>query len=414
MKEGVNSPRLIFEEKKAIKLFLWLFYICFISYEVFWYFVLPNFTDYGGSQFPGNGLGFWFYFGVLCILPVSIFLYLKGNPYIIKYFVLASYVIFDVVDNLVKYLGSDRQFASGNIVELLFLFISPIFVNKKYFWTVTFCIVGKYLFLGIILNDPNVLSPIAIIVILLVLAYIFLTRFYSYINSLTLVHEELRHKEKLAVMGQMAMAIGHEIRNPISSLKGFLQLQQENHPNTNEYYPIMIQEIDRINNIVNDLMYIGKPRKIKFEKASIKEIIGYTVALTNQQAINQGIIIETEFKEAIPMIDCDESQLKQVLINLIKNAIEAMPDGGTIKIRAMIISSSELQITINDEGYGISNEALTNLGEPFYSTKKEGTGLGLMVTNQIIKEHRGEITFKSNLGIGTMVTIILPISSEKD
>ena len=122
------------------------------------------------------------------------------------------------------------------------------------------CAIGmiwKYVILGGIM-DTRVIFPIIVYFILSVIAFILLRRFNSYINSLTSVHVELRQKEKLAVIGQMAAAIGHEIRNPLSSLKGFTQLQQERYPNTNDFYPIMIQEIDRINSIVNDLMYTWK------------------------------------------------------------------------------------------------------------------------------------------------------------
>ena len=129
----------------------------------------------------------------------------------------------------------------------------------------------------------------------------------------------------------MAAAIGHEIRNPLSSLRGFTQLQQERYPNTNDYYPIMIQEIDRINSIVNDLMYLGKPKDITFEKASIEEIIAYTLSITQQQAERQGVTVETIMAGPLPPLDCDAKQLKQVFINLIKNAIESMPEGGEDK-----------------------------------------------------------------------------------
>jgi signal transduction histidine kinase len=224
------------------------------------------------------------------------------------------------------------------------------------------------------------------------------------------VYEELRQKEKLAVIGQMAAAIGHEIRNPLSSLKGFTQLQQERYPNTNDFYPIMIQEIDRINSIVNDLMYIGKPRVIKFEKASIEEIIAYTLSITQQQAERQNVTVETIMAGPLPPLDCDEKQLKQVFINLIKNAIEAMPEGGRIEIRVKVIEKHKMSVSIQDEGDGIPAENLLNLGEPFFTTKTDGTGLGLMVTNQIIKDHLGDFNIQSDFGKGTKVEVMLPIN----
>ena len=213
------------------------------------------------------GLGVWLYILIFCLLPIAIYFIKKGNPYVVKYIYIIGYIGIDIIDNLMKYLGTTDSFGSGNIVEVLFILFCPIFVNNKYFWVVSLGMIGKELLLGVILQDLNVLVPTVLYVILSVIAYILVIRFNSYIQTLTTVYEELRQKEKLAVIGQMAAAIGHEIRNPLSSLRGFTQLQQERYPNTNDYYPIMIQEIDRINSIVNDLMYIGKPRLIKFEKA---------------------------------------------------------------------------------------------------------------------------------------------------
>ncbi|MEH7352073.1 ATP-binding protein [Neobacillus drentensis] len=413
MEESSNSPKLIYEEKKAIKLFLWLFYIFFLGYDLFYYYLLHKFTNYGKVGIPDDGLGLWLYIIILCFLPLSIYIIKKGNPYLVKYIILLSYIITDIINALMIYFGTSLTFAMGNIVDVLFIFFSPIFVNKKYFWSASVGIIGKYILLGVVLKDLNVLPPILTTLIIAAIAFIVLIRFYSYINSLTYVHEELRQKEKLAVIGQMAAAIGHEIRNPLSSLKGFTQLQQERNPNSNNYYPIMIQEIDRINSIVNDLMYIGKPRELKFEKTSIEEVIAYTLSITQQQAERQGITVETTMVEPLPPLNCDVKQLKQVFLNLIKNAIESMPEGGMMQVHVKAVESHKMYISIQDEGCGIADENILNLGEPFFTTKKDGTGLGLMVTNQIIKDHNGELKIESVIGKGTNVKVILPIIQEK-
>ncbi|MFP5107398.1 ATP-binding protein [Neobacillus sp. C211] len=410
MKEGINNPKLLFEERKAITLFLWLFYFMFYSFDIFYNYIRPHLNDQK-SQFNTErvGLGIWLYILILALLPIAIYFIKKGNPYIVKYIYIISYIGIDILDTLLEILGTTASYAAGNIVEVLFVLFSPIFVNKKYFWVVSLGMIGKELLLGIILQDLNVLIPTVIYVILSVIAYILVIRFNSYIQTLTTVYEELRQKEKLAVIGQMAAAIGHEIRNPLSSLKGFTQLQQERYPNTNDYYPIMIQEIDRINSIVNDLMSIGKPRVIKFEKASIEEIIAYTLSITQQQAERQGVIVETIIAGPLPPLDCDDKQLKQVFINLIKNAIEAMPKGGRIGIHVKVLEKHKLSVSIQDEGCGIADENILNLGEPFFTTKTDGTGLGLMVTDQIIKDHRGAMKIKSIIDKGTRVIVTLPI-----
>lgn len=410
MKEGNKNPKLIFEEKKAIILFLWLFNFIYYSFEIFYFYLRPKIvkqvTPFDTDEI---GLGVWLYILVIGMLPVAIYFIKKGNPYVVKYLYIIGYIGIDMIDSLMKYLGTTTSFGSGNIVEVLFLLFCPIFVNKNYFWVVSLGMIGKGILLGVILQDLNVLVPTVLYVILSLIAYILLIRFNSYIKSLTTVYEELRQKEKLAVIGQMAAAIGHEIRNPLSSLKGFTQLQQERYPNTNDFYPIMIQEIDRINSIVNDLMYLGKPRSIQFEKASIEEIIAYTLSITQQQAEGHKVTVETLMAGPLPPIDCDEKQLKQVFINLLKNAIESMPEGGNIKININLVEKNKMSVSIQDEGNGISSEHILNLGEPFFTTKKDGTGLGLMVTNQIIKDHQGEMKIESIIDKGTKVNVTLPI-----
>jgi signal transduction histidine kinase len=410
MKVSPTSPRLISEETKTVKFFLILFYTFFFAYDLFNYYLMPIYTKEGTIGLSNNGLGLWFHIAVIGLLPIALYFMKKGNPYIVKYIYLFSYATIETLNSLAIFYDSNKPYGSGNIVELLFIFFSPIFVNKKYFWTASLFMIGKYVIIGGILQESHVLFPIIIFLILSVVAYFLLTSFTSYISALTSVHLELRQKEKLAVIGQMAAAIGHEIRNPLSSLKGFTQLQQERYPNTNDFYPIMIQEIDRINYIVNDLMTLGKPKALQFSKASIEEIITYTLSITQQMSERQGVSIETTMAGPLPPIDSDGKQLKQVFINLIKNAIESMHDGGKIEIKVKVVADNKMEISIQDEGYGIEDQNIINLGEPFYTTKKDGTGLGLMVTNQIIGDHKGDFTIESSLGKGTKVVVTLPIS----
>jgi len=412
MKEGSNNLRLFAEEKKAVILFLCLFNLLFYVWDVYYYYIR---LYIGGSvEVSRDGLGLSLYFLMLLPLLLAVYQLKIGKIFLIKYLYLTAFLMIDIIDNLIRYIGTNHHFAAGNIVEVLCILFAPIFVNKKYFWFTSIGIIGKYIVIGLILQDMHVVFPILLYLILSAVALTVLLRFYSYIQSLTDVYEELKKKEKLVVIGQMAAAIGHEIRNPLAALKGFTQFQQENYPNTNNYFPIMIEEIDRINSIVDDLMYIGKPKKIKFEKASIEEIIAYTLSITQQQAERQGITVETIIAGPLPPLDCDEKQLKQVFINLIKNAIESMPEGGRIQIQVKVFEKQQkLLISIKDEGMGIADENILNLGEPFFTTKKDGTGLGLMVTNQIIKDHLGEIKIESVLKEGTEVNVVLPIIHKK-
>ncbi|MFP7299178.1 ATP-binding protein [Neobacillus niacini] len=409
MSKSNTSHKLIYEEKKATKLFLWLFYIFYISFELIFFYIFPKLSGKGVISKPHEGLGLWIYLFIFGLLPPALYFLRKRNPYIIKYLYIYSFLLIDTVHNVLVYWGSDQSFSSGHIVEVVFVLFSPIFVNKRYFWTVSAGMVLKYVFIGVLLKDIQVLVPMVIYIILSAIAFVILVRFESYIRSVTKMNDELRRKEKLAVIGQMAAAIGHEIRNPLSSLKGFTQLQQERYPNTNDFYPIMIQEIDRINSIVNDLMTLGKPKNMKFAMANIEEVIAYTLSITQHQAERQGVTVETIMEGPLPPLECDGKQLKQVFINLIKNAIESMPDGGKVKVKVKVTESNKLYISIKDEGSGIDDETILNLGEPFNTTKNDGTGLGLMVTNQIINDHKGEFKIEKSQDKGTIVTVILPI-----
>jgi signal transduction histidine kinase len=404
---GIN--KLISEEIKATKLFLWLFYIIFFSYDAFYYFIIPSVTKSRDVGLPEVGMGYWFYILVLGILPLALYL-LKGNkPYIVKYLLVVVFNLIDIMNTLPMYIGTDHEYASGNVVELLFVLYTPIFINKKYFWFVSMVMISKYVFFGLILQDPKVLLGIVILVILAAIAYVFLFRFYSYIRTLEKVNEDLRNKEKLAVVGQLATSIGHEIRNPLAALKGFTQLQYEKYPNDKEYFQIMKNEIERINLIVNDLMYLGKPKSFTLVKHDIKEIIDYVVTILNPIAQSNNVDIKMNIRD-LPPINCDVNQLKQVFINLVKNAIESMPVGGNINISSEVNENQTLVIMIEDEGLGIEEEKLSKIGQPFFTTKEDGSGLGLLVTFNIIEKHNGKIIYNSIIGKGTVVEIYLPIN----
>jgi signal transduction histidine kinase len=409
MKEGMNNPKLVLEERKAAKLFIWLFNLIFLTYDFFVYYVYPH-SIHKKPGLPEGGFGYWYYVLILLLTPIGIYILKRGNPYLVKYIFFVVYTVFDLLNNIFIYWGTNKPLASGNLVEVFFVLFSPLFIDKTYFFLVSIGMVVKYGLLGLILMDPRAVVAVWMLIIIAIIAFVLLIRFISYLKAIHSINEELRQKEKLAVIGQMAAAIGHEIRNPLASLKGFTQLQQERSPNSNNFYPIMIQEIDRINSIVNDLMYIGKPKSLQFEKASIEEIIAYTLTITHQQAERQKIHIETVMEGPLPPIECDDKQLKQVFINLIKNATEAMPDGGKIRIHIKVLKGKRMLISVEDEGCGIEDKNILNIGEPFYTTKKDGTGLGLMVTNQIIADHKGQFKIESHVGIGTKVTVILPIN----
>ncbi|MGM0777780.1 MAG: ATP-binding protein [Bacillota bacterium] len=217
----------------------------------------------------------------------------------------------------------------------------------------------------------------------------------------------LQKSEKLALLGQMAAGIAHEIRNPLTSIKGFVQLFKSS-SQKEEYFDIVLSELDRINGIVGEFLVLAKPTADIFEKQDLTKLISEVILLSNTQSILNNVEIKVENNLHSPMIHCEKNQLKQVFLNIIKNAIEAMPDGGQLTIKVMKKTGNTISVQFIDQGVGISEDRIPSLGEPFYTTKEKGTGLGLMICYKIIENHNGRLTIESKVGEGTKMEIELP------
>lgn len=221
--------------------------------------------------------------------------------------------------------------------------------------------------------------------------------------------ELLRKSDRLAAAGQLAAGVAHEIRNPLTALKGFLRLFPKTNLQEHNYVSIMDRELLRIESIVNEFLFVAKPHTSTFELHHLDSILNETIELLNIQALMNSVTITIHYETPLPLIICDAHQLKQVFINVIKNALEAISDDGNIDVHvAHQIEHNRVKIEFEDNGCGIAPERLEQLGEPFYSTKEKGTGLGLMVSYKIIESHGGNITFNSRLNVGTRVEIYLP------
>jgi two-component system CheB/CheR fusion protein len=220
---------------------------------------------------------------------------------------------------------------------------------------------------------------------------------------------EMLHKsDMLSVVGQLAAGIAHEIRNPLTALKGFTKLLEPDTKKKN-YISIMTSELDRIETIINELLMLARPQMLHFEKKDVLVILQDVIMLLEGQAILNNVEIVTKFADDIPLINCVQNQLKQVFINIVKNGIEAMPQGGNLIIKVKLLEESKILISFTDQGIGISEDRIPKLGDPFYSTKENGTGLGLMVSYKIIENHHGTITINSTVGKGSTFDIIIKI-----
>lgn len=224
------------------------------------------------------------------------------------------------------------------------------------------------------------------------------------------MEEQLRKSDTLNVIGELAAGIAHEIRNPMTALKGFIQLLEgsvkEDHT---MYFNVITTELSRIDSIINEFLILAKPQAVKFVEKDISQIMKETVDLLSAQAVLHNVQFRTYYEQNLPRVFCESNQMKKVFINIIKNAIEVMPKGGYITVSIQKESDQRVHISIGDEGTGIPAHKIKKLGEPFYTTKERGTGLGLMVTYKIIEEHKGTIEVESKLGEGTVFHIYLPI-----
>lgn len=220
--------------------------------------------------------------------------------------------------------------------------------------------------------------------------------------------EMMRKADKLSIAGRLAAGVAHEIRNPLTSVKGFLHLMRKG-LGREDLYEVIDAEIDQIDGIITEFLLLASDQPARFKRTDLAELLGHVLSLVQAQANMSNIAIETRIDSGIPDVLCDENKIRQVFVNIIKNAIESMADKGTVKLEMTRKGDKDVLIRVSDEGGGLSDEVRSRLGEPYYRTKERGTGLGLMVSFNIVSEHNGTIDFKQAEGKGTMVEVTLPI-----
>jgi signal transduction histidine kinase len=235
--------------------------------------------------------------------------------------------------------------------------------------------------------------------------------------------EQLARADRLATIGQMAGAIAHEIRNPLTGISGALSVLSRNFP-AGEPRREIIREaqllIDRLNKSVEEILHYLRPSQPQLQAVALTTIIERSVSLLQSQAskARTRIIIETGTADGPPpTVNADPQQLQQVLMNLVLNAIQATPEGGEIHIRTRTADGPSGQswacIEVDDNGKGMSADEVAQAFQPFFSTKAQGTGLGLPIAKEIIEQHGGRITLRSSVGAGTCVQIELPRYGEQ-
>lgn len=223
--------------------------------------------------------------------------------------------------------------------------------------------------------------------------------------------EKLIKAEKLKIVSHLAASISHEVRNPLTTCKGFLQLshQEETEPHVKHYIGTAIQELDRASNIINDYLTFAKPAPEILEEISVCDEIQNVVNILTPLANMNNVQLKSSKLDCVKcQISGDRKKLQQSLINIVKNGIEAMHGGGELKI-TLTSDHDSVRIEIRDEGSGMSQHQMNRLGEPYFTTKQNGTGLGMMVSFSLIKGMGGQVDVDSEIGKWTLFSIEFPV-----
>jgi signal transduction histidine kinase len=233
------------------------------------------------------------------------------------------------------------------------------------------------------------------------------------------LEEKLNQAERAAVIGRLTQAVAHEVRNPLNVINLSIdhvssKYAPEDERKRTQFTAILSSikdEIARLKYLVNDLLNYGRPSQMAFKPLDVRELVDETVALVRTQADAQGIDLKVEYTDEETEVMGDRERLKSCLTNIVINALQAMPQGGSLATN-LYRNDGWVEIKITDTGVGISDEALQKIFEPYFSTRVSGFGLGLAVTRSIIEDHRGSIVVNSKLGHGTTFTVKLPVASE--
>ena len=248
---------------------------------------------------------------------------------------------------------------------------------------------------------------------LLVAGWLLALALYRFTRREELLRMKMAHRESLAQLGEMGAMLAHEIRNPLAGIKGFAQViekkpQDERNPG---FARRIVTETLRLETLVNELLSFAKDDLETMAPLNLVEVVSHSAELLRQEAEQLQIKIVCESPETI-LIKGNRDRLTQLLLNVVKNALQAMPDGGVVRIKT-VVEGGRAIIKVSDTGEGITGEDLPRVFEPFFTTKAKGTGLGLALCRKIAEEHRGTITVETFIGEDTTVSITIPIDQNR-
>lgn len=225
------------------------------------------------------------------------------------------------------------------------------------------------------------------------------------------MENEFRRMGELAAVGQLAASIAHELRNPLSSIKGaaqFLQKEYEDHSSIVEFLGIIIEEVNGLNKLTTEFLEFARPMQLEFKPTSLNRMMEKTLQLMSVHITDNNVVVKDNLARSVPEIQADEGQLQRVLRNIIINALQAMPEGGVLTVETGSTPSGGAYMAVSDTGIGIPPGKIDWIFQPFVTTKTKGTGLGLSVVHKIVENHGGRIEVTSEVGRGSTFKVSLP------
>ena len=226
---------------------------------------------------------------------------------------------------------------------------------------------------------------------------------------------QLRRADRLAAIGELAAGLAHEIRNPLGSIQGAIDIAERTpiDERRREFLAVIKKEANRLNGLLTNLLDFARPRTPTIRPAPIDGIVESIVTLISHTAQQRGVRLQQAVADNLPLVECDAEQLQQALLNVILNALQATPSGGTVSLSATE-SGGAILIRVRDEGTAVEEAEMDKIFEPFYTAKEGGTGLGLSISHRILAQHGGQITAERNPGKGMTFTLILPVRQKPD
>jgi signal transduction histidine kinase len=228
--------------------------------------------------------------------------------------------------------------------------------------------------------------------------------------------EQIKRADRLSAIGQLAASLAHEIRNPLAAIDGaanLIESAQTPDEMRRGSLAVIHKEIQRLNRLLTNLLDFARPRKPEFQAVEPSRLIDSIINLTGHSAEQKGIVLRKDVPEPVPPFECDPEQMKQVILNLAINAVQAMPGPGEVVLAAHQLDSS-VTISVRDQGPGVEEENLEKIFNPFFTTKETGTGLGLSVVYQIVTQHRGIVKTERNPGGGMTFSVVIPMRQRRE